>query len=58
MRIRMFLLSLILCLLAASVPAQAADMTARQTAEAGADRILSLLNDPAFRTPEGKPVIR
>ncbi len=57
MRIRMFLLSLILCL-ATSVPAHAADMTARQTAEAGADRILSLLNDPAFKTPEGKPVIR
>ena len=58
MRIRLFVLSLALCILAAVLPARAADMTARQTAEAGADRILALLNDPAFKTPEGKPVIR
>ena len=58
MRIRLFILSLVLCMLGAVLPAHAADMTARQTAEAGAERILALLNDPAFKTPEGKPVIR
>ena len=57
MRIKVFLLALLFCFVT-SVSAHAAEMTARQTAEAGADRILSLLNDPAFRTPEGKPVIR
>ena len=45
-------------MLGAVLPAHAADMTARQTAEAGAERILALLNDPTFKTPEGKPVIR
>ena len=57
MKIKIFLLSFIVFALAA-VPAFAAPMTARQTAEAGADRILALLNDPAFKTPEGKPAIR
>ena len=38
MRLKLFLLSLVFCLMAA-VSAHAADMTARQTAEAGADRI-------------------
>ena len=57
MRLKLFLLSLIFCLVA-SVSAHAADMTARQTAEAGADRILALLNDPAFKDPATKPAIR
>ena len=57
MRLKLFLLSLIFCLVA-SVSAHAADMTARQTAEAGADRILALLNDPAFKDPATKPDIR
>ncbi len=58
MRIRIFFVALLLCVLGAVLPARAADMTARQTAEAGAERILALLNDPAFKTPEGKPAIR
>ena len=57
MRLKLFLLSLVFCLFAA-VSAYAADMTARQTAEAGADRILALLNDPAFKDPATKPAIR
>ena len=57
MRIKVFLLALLFCFVT-SVSAHAAEMTARQTAEAGADRILALLNDPAFKTPEGKPAIR
>ena len=57
MRLKLFLLSLVFCLIAA-VSAYAADMTARQTAEAGADRILALLNDPAFKDPATKPAIR
>ena len=58
MRIRLFLLTLVLFLTAAIRPAQAADLTARQTAEAGADRIMALLNDPAFKDPATKPAIR
>ena len=57
MRLKLFLLSLAFCLMAA-VGAHAADMTARQTAEAGADRILALLNEPAFKDPATKPAIR
>ena len=57
MRLKLFLLSLVFCLMAA-VSSHAADMTARQTAEAGADRILALLNDPAFKDPATKPAIR
>ena len=57
MRLKLFLLTLAFCLMAA-VSAHAADMTARQTAEAGADRILALLNDPAFKDPATKPAIR
>ena len=57
MRLKLFLLSLAFCFFAA-VSAHAADMTARQTAEAGADRILALLNDPAFKDPATKPAIR
>ena len=57
MRLKHFLLALVFCLVAA-VSAHAADMTARQTAEAGADRILALLNDPAFKDPATKPAIR
>ena len=57
MRLKSFLLALVFCLMAA-VSAHAADMTARQTAEAGADRILALLNDPAFKEPATKPAIR
>ena len=57
MKIKVFLLSFIVFALAA-LPALAAPMTARQTAEAGAERILALLSDPAFKTPEGKPAIR
>ena len=57
MRLKLFLLSLAFCLFA-TVSAHAADMTARQTAEAGADRILALLNDPAFKDPATKPAIR
>lgn len=57
MRLKLFLLSLAFCLMTA-VSAHAADMTARQTAEAGADRILALLNDPAFKEPATKPAIR
>ena len=57
MRLKLFLLSLAFCLFAA-VSAHAADMTARQTAESGADRILALLNDPAFKDPATKPAIR
>ena len=57
MRLKSFLLALVFCLMA-TVSAHAADMTARQTAEAGADRILALLNDPAFKDPSTKPAIR
>ena len=57
MKFKLFILSLIVFSLAA-LPAFAAPMTARQTAEAGAERILALLSDPAFKTPEGKPAIR
>lgn len=57
MKFKLFILSLIVFSLAA-LPAFAAPMTARQTAEAGAERILALLGDPAFKTPEGKPAIR
>ena len=57
MRLKLFLLSLAFCLMAA-VSVHAADITARQTAEAGADRILALLNDPAFKEPATKPAIR
>ena len=57
MRLKSFLLALVFCLMAA-VSAHAADMTARQTAEAGADRILAMLNDPAFKDPATKPAIR
>ena len=57
MKIKVFILSFIVFALAA-LPAFAAPMTARQTAEAGAERILALLSDPAFKTPEGKPAIR
>ena len=53
MRIKLFIVSLALCVLGAVLPARAADMTARLTAEAGAQRMLALLNDPAFKTPEG-----
>jgi phospholipid transport system substrate-binding protein len=56
MRIRVFLLSLLLCLLAGTT--YAASLTARQTAEAGADRILALLNDPAFKDASAKDAIR
>ena len=57
MRLKSFLLALVFCLMA-TVSTHAADMTARQTAEAGADRILALLNDPAFKDPSTKPAIR
>ena len=57
MRLKSFLLALVFCLMA-TVSAHAADITARQTAEAGADRILALLNDPAFKDPATKPAIR
>ena len=57
MRLKLFLFSLVFCLVAA-VSAHAADMTARQTAEAGAERILALLGDPAFKDPATKPAIR
>ena len=57
MRLKSFLLALVFCLMA-TVSAHAADITARQTAEAGADRILALLNDPAFKDPSTKPAIR
>jgi len=57
MRIKFFLLSLLFCIMATAVPAHAS-MTARQTAEAGAEHILSLLNDPAFKKAETKPAIR
>ncbi len=57
MRLKLFLFSLVFCLVAA-VSAHAADMTARQTAEAGAERILALLDDPAFKDPATKTAIR
>ena len=57
MRLKLFLLSLAFCFMAA-FSAHAADMTARQTAEAGADRIMALLNDPAFKNPATKADIR
>ena len=57
MRIKPFFLAIILCL-AVVLPAQAAPLTARQTAEEGAGRILALLNDPAFKNPETKMAIR
>ena len=57
MRLKLFLFSLVFCLVAA-VSAHAADMTARQIAEAGAERILALLGDPAFKDPATKPAIR
>ena len=57
MRIRIFLLSLLLCVFSA-FSVQAGPMTARQTAEASADRIMALLNDPAFKVAETKPTIR
>ena len=58
MRIKLFLLALALCLITAALPASAAELTARQTAEAGADRIMALLSDPAFKDPATKPAIR
>ena len=58
MRIKLFLLALALCLITAVLPASAAELTARQTAEAGADRIMALLSDPAFKDPATKPAIR
>ena len=57
MRLKLFLLVLLFCI-ASVLPSYAADMTARQTAEAGADRIMALLNDPAFKNPATKPAIR
>ena len=57
MRIKQFFFALLLCL-AVALPAQAAQLTARQTAEEGAGRILALLNDPAFKNPETKMTIR
>lgn len=57
MRAALFLLALLFCF-CTPVPADAAPLTARQTAEQGAERILSLLNDPAFKAPETKPAIR
>ena len=57
MRVKQFFLALALCLTAA-LSAQAAPLTARQTAEEGASRILALLNDPAFRNPETKMAVR
>ena len=58
MRIKLFFLALVFCLITAALPASAAELTARQTAEAGADRIMALLNDPAFKDPASKPAIR
>ncbi|WP_446423843.1 Tgt2/MlaC family protein [Mailhella sp.] len=58
MRIKLFFLALALCLITAALPASAAELTARQTAEAGADRIMALLNDPAFKDPATKPAVR
>ena len=57
MRVKQFFLALALCLTTA-LSAQAAPLTARQTAEEGASRILALLNDPAFRNPETKMAVR
>jgi len=57
MRAALFLLAMLFCF-CTPVPADAAPLTARQTAEQGAERILSLLNDPAFKAPETKPAIR
>lgn len=57
MCVKQFFLALVLCLTAA-LSAQAAPLTARQTAEEGASRILALLNDPAFRNPETKMAVR
>ncbi len=58
MRIKSFLFFLFLFLMASPLPAFSAELTARQTAEAGAEHILALLNDPDFKTAEGKPAIR
>lgn len=58
MRIKLFLIALALCLLTAALPTSAAELTARQTAESAADRIMELLNDPAFKAAETKPAIR
>lgn len=57
MKIKLILLFLIVFSLDV-LPSFATPMTARQTAEAGTERILTLLGDPAFKTPEGKLVIR
>lgn len=50
------LLFLGLCL--GGISEASAQLTARQTAEQGAERIMALLNSPDFRTPAGKPEIR
>lgn len=57
MRVKQFFFFALLCLTMA-LSAQAASLTARQTAEEGANRILALLNDPAFKNPETKASIR
>ncbi len=57
MRIKQFFLFVLLCL-TTTFTAQAAPLTARQTAEEGASRILALLNDPAFKNQETKASIR
>ena len=48
---------LVLCILSAG-SADAAKLTARQTAEAGAERILALLNDPSFKNTETRSAIK
>lgn len=58
MRIKLFFLALALCLVTAALPTSAAELTARQTAEASADRIMTLLNDPAFKAPASKAAMR
>lgn len=50
-----FLTTLVLSLLA--MPAQANPIPPRQMAEESAQRIMNMLNDPAFQAPETKPAI-
>ena len=50
-----FLLFTVIFLCTAAI---AADRTARQTAEAGAERILALLNDAAFKNPATRPDVK
>ncbi len=52
---RLIALCALVALALPAVPAHAAPGTARAAAEAGAEQILALLNDPAFQNPATRP---